>query len=73
MDGRNFQKLESEGIFHILNVTKNIPFHEEEIPAQARHKFSFKRIAVNDACNQDLKQHFAEAFEFIGKQARLDI
>jgi hypothetical protein len=67
-DARNVRMLENEGIFHVLNVTKNIPFYDEELPAELKDKFVFKRIAVNDAINQDLRQHFAEAFKFIGKQ-----
>ena len=65
MDAKNESKLEEKGIHYILNVTKNIPFYTN--PANA--KFVHKRIAVNDCVSQNLKQHFDEAIQFIGKRA----
>lgn len=61
MDAKNEQKLVENSIYYILNVTKNIPFY-----ASADSKFVLKRIAVDDCGNQNLKQYFDTAIEFIG-------
>lgn len=58
--------LKEQGITHILNVTRNIPFHLEATHAG---DYVFKRISVNDALDQNLRQFFEEAYEFIGKRA----
>jgi hypothetical protein len=60
-DAKNEEQLSREGITHILNVTKNIPCYHQE-----NKMFTYLRIPVNDACNQNLKQHFAETIKFIG-------
>ena len=60
-------QLESNGIRYILNVTKNIPFYGDSRQSEtACAKFIYKRISVNDGSNQNLKQHFDDAFQFIG-------
>jgi hypothetical protein len=66
LDAKNIDKLEAEGIHYVLNVTKNIPFYDENLPQSSRSKFKFKRIAVNDCSNQNLKVHYEEAISFIG-------
>lgn len=66
-DARNVARLEKEGIYYVLNVTKNIPFYDDLVPPCAKSKFVFKRIGVNDSCDQNLRKHFDEAIEFIGK------
>jgi dual specificity MAP kinase phosphatase len=58
IDSQNVEMLEKEGIHYILNVTKNIPMLNNP-------KFKYKRINANDCQNQNLRQHFDEAFEFI--------
>lgn len=63
-DSNNHEMLKSEGITHILNVTRNIPFHLEAAHAG---EYVFKRISVNDALDQNLMQFFDEAFDFIEK------
>ena len=63
MDAKDESKLEEKGIHYILNVTKNIPFYTNP----NNSKFVHKRIAVNDCVSQNLKQHFDEAIQFIGK------
>lgn len=70
MDAKNMAKLESEGIFHILNVTKNIPFYDQCVSDASKSKFVFKRISVNDTSDQNLRQHFDEAFQFIDDAVR---
>ncbi len=67
LDAKNVDKLEKEEIYYILNVTKNIPFYDNLIPLSSLNKFVLKRIAVNDACNQNLRNYYDESFEFIGK------
>ena len=67
LDAKNIDKLDKEGIHYVLNVTKNIPFYDDGLPQSIRSKFKFKRIAVNDCSNQNLKVHYEEAIDFIGK------
>ena len=62
-DAKNISILEKNEILYILNVTKNIPFYESNNGSKF---FVSKRIAVNDNGNQSLKDHFEDAFEFIG-------
>lgn len=63
-DAKDLEKLDELGIYHILNVTKNIPFYDQN--QEKSKKFSFKRISVNDSTGESLMQHFDEAFSFIG-------
>ena len=65
MDAKNVSKLAQNDILCILNVTKNIPFYDNLLPATSSSKFTLKRIAVNDCSTQNLKSHFDEAIEFI--------
>ena len=66
LDAKNMDKLERDGIMYILNVTKNIPFYDEQLAPSVRSRFVLKRIAVNDCANQNLKNHYDEAIDFIG-------
>ena len=72
LDAKNVCKLAKEGIFYILNVSREIPFYGDLLPASSastpssRNQFVLKRIAVNDSSNQNLLAHFEEAIEFIG-------
>jgi hypothetical protein len=70
LDAQNFKKLTDEGVYYIMNVTKNIPFNDNRLTPELRKKFVFKRVGVNDCLNQNLKVHFQEAIDFIGKQTR---
>lgn len=63
-DSSNHSKLKLQGITHILNVTRNIPFHLETTHVG---EYVFKRISVNDALDQNLRQFFEEACEFIDR------
>jgi protein-tyrosine phosphatase len=53
-----------EGITHIINVTKNIPFYHENSESI---KIEYLRVSVNDSCDQDIKKYFDEANNFIDK------
>ncbi len=53
-----------EGITHIINVTKNIPFYHEN---SNRIKIEYSRVSVNDSCDQDIKKYFDETNKFIEK------
>ncbi|CAF0837725.1 unnamed protein product [Brachionus calyciflorus] len=63
-DAKELDKLVEKGIFYILNVTKNIPFYNQNISENSK-LFNLKRISVNDCPNEDLVQYFDEAFNFI--------
>jgi hypothetical protein len=71
MDAQNLKKLSEEGVYYIMNVTKNIPFYDNQLTPELKRKFVFKRVGVNDCLNQNLKVHFQEAIDFIGKQVYL--
>lgn len=64
-DAKDLDKLDELGIYHILNVTKNIPFYDQN--KEKSKKFFFNRISVNDSTGESLMEHFDEAFYFIGK------
>lgn len=64
-DAKDLDKLDELKIYHILNVTKNIPFYDQN--QEKSKKFFFKRISVNDSTGESLMEHFDEAFSFIGK------
>ena len=57
-DAANKELLLSLGMTHILNATKDCPFHHED-------HFEYNRIPVEDTWNQNLPDHFDKAFEFI--------
>jgi protein-tyrosine phosphatase len=61
-DAKNEELLKKEGINSILNVTKNIPCYLNDI--------NYKRISVNDSCDQNLRAYFEETYEFIEECAR---
>ncbi len=53
-----------EGITHIINVTKNIPFYHEN---SKRIKIEYLNIPVDDLLVEDIKKHFDKTNEFIEK------
>lgn len=61
-DAKNEELLKREGIKNILNVTKNIPCYLNDI--------NYKRIAVNDSCDQNLRAYFEDSFDFIEECSR---
>jgi dual specificity MAP kinase phosphatase len=76
LDAKNTTKLAQLGVFHILNVTRNIPFYDDHQPIPATSTtttspFVYKRIPVNDSINQNLREYFEEAIDFIGKRQAL--
>lgn len=78
-DAKNCENLEKKGIYYILNVTKNIPFYNSTnsvtnagTNSNSNGPFCYKRIAVNDCENQNLKNHFTEAFDFIDQAKQMN-
>lgn len=63
-DAKDLEKLDEMGIYHILNVTRNIPFYNQD--QEKSKKFHYKRISVNDCTGECLVDHFDAAFSFIG-------
>jgi dual specificity phosphatase 10 len=53
-----------EGITHIINLTKNLPFYHEN---SKRIKIEYLRIQVNDGFVYDNKKYFDETNKFIDK------
>ncbi|XP_055335153.1 dual specificity protein phosphatase 10-like [Paramacrobiotus metropolitanus] len=58
-DAMNMQLLSAWNIKHILNVTSHAPCHFEESGIR------YKRVSACDSGQQNLLQHFNEAFDFI--------
>ena len=66
-DAKNKDLLIKEGITHIINVTKDIPFYHEK----SKHiKIEYLRVPVDDEYGVDLKKYFEETNEFIDKAKR---
>jgi dual specificity MAP kinase phosphatase len=63
-DAKNEDLLLKEGITHIINVTKDIPFYHEN---SNRIKIEYLKIPVNDSLDQDIKKYFDETNKFIDK------
>jgi hypothetical protein len=63
LDAKNETQLEKNGIYYVLNVTKNVPFYNKIL----KSKLKTKRIAINDDhSSHNFKDYFKEAFDFIG-------
>lgn len=60
-DAANLQRLNDLGITYVLNVTSHIPLHFE------KHGIKYKRIPASDSGQQNLRQYFEEAANFIGE------
>lgn len=57
----DLQLLQSLGVTRVLNVTSDLPgYHEAE-------GISYRKLPASDSGQQNLKQYFEEAFDFIGK------
>jgi len=50
------------GITHVINVTSHVPLYFEA------NGVKYLRIPAADSGNQNLKQYFNDAFQFIGKR-----
>lgn len=63
-DAKDLSGLRNLDITYVLNVTSHVPqYHEGE-------GIRYKRIPASDSAQQDLRQYFEEAIEFIGKFTR---
>ncbi|XP_041353489.1 dual specificity protein phosphatase 10-like [Gigantopelta aegis] len=58
-DAASLDCLMNNKINYILNVTSHVPLHFE------KNGIKYKRLPANDSCQQNLKQYFEEAIEFI--------
>nr|XP_002731106.1 PREDICTED: dual specificity protein phosphatase 10-like [Saccoglossus kowalevskii] len=60
-DASDHELLKRLKISYILNMTSHIPLHFESVTS----KIKYKRLPASDNCQQNLRQYFEEAFEFI--------
>ncbi|XP_046567736.1 dual specificity protein phosphatase 10-like [Haliotis rubra] len=58
-DAASLDRLRSHRITHVLNVTSHVPLYYE------KQGIKYKRIPASDSGQQNLKQYFEEALEFI--------
>lgn len=63
-DASDLQKLRQLNIQFVLNVTSHLPGYHEG------RGIRYKRLPASDNTQQNLKQYFEEAFEFIDKAVR---
>ena len=66
-DAAELERLRRHNITYVLNVTAHVPQHWQA------HGIRYKRIPASDSAQQNLKQYFEEAIEFIGKSGTLFI
>jgi len=64
-DAGNPERLKELGITHILNMTSHIPLQFE-----GQGLVTYKRLPASDSANQNLRQYFQDAFEFIDSAAQ---
>ncbi|XP_076464214.1 dual specificity protein phosphatase 10-like [Babylonia areolata] len=58
-DAAELERLRRHNITYVLNVTAHVPQHWQA------HGIRYKRIPASDSAQQNLKQYFEEAIEFI--------
>jgi len=58
LDAQNLDRLNKNGITHIVNSTPDLPFFWEK-------KYNYLRIDVLDLPSQNIRKHFDKAFQFI--------
>ncbi|BFZ07246.1 hypothetical protein BsWGS_10285 [Bradybaena similaris] len=58
-DAKDLSRLKSLNISYVLNVTSHVPHYYDE------QGISYKRIPASDSAQQNLKQYFEEAIEYI--------
>ncbi|ESO85488.1 hypothetical protein LOTGIDRAFT_154978 [Lottia gigantea] len=58
-DAANLERLQYHNIRHVLNVTSQVPLYYE------KQGIKYRRIPASDSSQQNLKQYFEEAIEFI--------
>lgn len=59
-DAANRETLRDLGVTHVLNATSHLPLHFLD------DGITYKRLPASDSANQNLKQYFNDAFQFIG-------
>ena len=64
-DVSDWDKLQELNITYVLNITSHIPLHFED------RGITYKRLPASDSGQQNLRQYFEEAFQFIGKNLPL--
>lgn len=62
-DAADLQLLRALGATRVLNVTSQLPGYHEE------RGIIYRKIPASDSGQQNLKQYFQEAFEFIGERS----
>lgn len=60
-DAAELERLRRHNITYVLNVTAHVPQYWHA------HGIRYKRIPASDSAQQNLKQYFEEAIEYIGK------
>ena len=65
-DAVNLKLLRDLNITYVLNTTSHIPLYYEN------QGVTYKRLPASDSGQQNLKQYFEEAFEFIGEYSLLE-
>jgi hypothetical protein len=58
-DAQNFDRLNQNGITHIVNSTPDLPFYCEKT-------YKYLRIDILDLPSQNIRNYFETAFQFIG-------
>ena len=60
-DAKDLSRLRSLDIRYVLNVTSHVPQYFD------CHGIRYKRIPASDSSQQNLRQYFEEAIEYIGE------
>jgi protein tyrosine phosphatase (PTP) superfamily phosphohydrolase (DUF442 family) len=63
LDAQNFDRLNQNGITHIINSTPDLPFFWEK-------KYKYLRVDVLDLPSQNIRKYFDTAFQFIDEALR---
>jgi hypothetical protein len=58
-DAQNLERLNQNGITHIINATPDLPLFWE-------NKCQYLRIGILDLPSENIRKHFDKAFQFIG-------
>jgi len=59
LDSQNFDRLNQNGITHIINSTPDLPCFWEK-------KYKYLRVDVLDLPSQNIRKYFETTFQFIG-------
>jgi hypothetical protein len=58
-DAQNLERLNQNGITHIINATPDLPLFWEK-------HYQYLRIGVLDLPSESIRKHFDKAYQFIG-------